>query len=244
VTIQTTYRRYVAQLTRGVDFLRSGLGWFYAGTLGAITDSLLEGARQGFIQGLPGHPEQTEDSLNQVGADRELFRYRLDTVATWSARVRNAWQYYEQAGTAIQVLRAVNEWGAITFASTWNPALVGLTEGSWARFQVWIGAGVTPWLPAAKYGSGIVYGGPNVMYGISNALTEDVQTLRKIIRKWKPMRSKASVLIVLSGIACDEPGITCDGGSLVDGFACDSGALCDAPGLVTDGTFSIVRVQV
>ena len=216
MSIISTYRRYIYQLTAGVDFLRDGLGLLYAGTMGAVTDALLEGARQAFVQGLPGHPEQLEDSLNQVGADRQLFRYRGESLASWSARVSNAWQGYEQGGTDIQVLRAVNEWGAIVFPATWDPAQVHLTEGPWATFVVWIAAGILPWAASVTYDSGHVYDEANLLYDVSGAQLEDVNTLGRIVAKWRPERSKASIVIVLDGIAYDEPGVTYDSGALYD----------------------------
>jgi hypothetical protein len=211
MSVLATYRRYVYQLTAGVDFLRDGLGKLYAGTYGAVADGLLEGVRQAFVQSLPGHPEQTADSLDQVGADRQLFKYRGESIASWGARVQNAWQYYEQAGTDVQVKRAINEWGPIVFNAVWNPALVFLTEGPWAEFAVWLGAGVTPWQVAATYDSGVTYDS-GALYDISNATTEDVFTLSRIIKKWKPERSRAKVIIVLAGIAYDEPGVAYDSG--------------------------------
>lgn len=242
--IVSTYRSFVAQLTAGIQFCRAFLGERMAGTQGLIADLIAEGTLASIKSHMPGHPDQAEDALAQSGSDAGLFRYRLETIANWRARVSNPWPFYEQGGTPIQMLRAVNEWGAIMFPATWNPAVVGLTEGPGSRFLVWLGSGITPWLPPSRYGSGILYGGPNVMYGISNALSEDVDTLRRLVRKWKPMRSKATLMLVLSGIACDEPGITCDAGLLVDGFSCDTGALCDGVGLFCDGTFSAAQVQV
>lgn len=209
-----TYRRYTAQLTAGIDFLRSALGVAWAGTVALVQDALAEGTRQAFITGLPGHPEQTADSLDQCGAERELFRYRNESQASWAARVRNAWQFYEQAGTPIQVLRAVNEWGSIVFPATWDPTHVFLVEGPWARFSIFIEAGVLPWQPPVAYGSGIVYGGADVMYGVSNAKKEDIATLLRVIKKWKPARSKGNVVIVLSGHVYGEPGLVYGGGAV------------------------------
>lgn len=211
----TSYRRFIYELTAGVDFLRDGLGRLYAGTLGTVVDALVEGARQSFVQGLPGHPEQIEDSLNQNGADRSLFRFRGETLVSWRGRIQNAWTYHEQAGTAIQVLRAVNEFGTIVFSATWNPALIFLTEDRWARFTVWLNSGVVPWAPAEIYDSGVVYDAPNLMYDLSGATTEDVSTLSAVIRKWAPLRSKGQALVVLSGLAYGQPGLVYGAGAVL-----------------------------
>lgn len=219
MSIIQTYRRYTAQLTSGIDFLSNALGRAFSGTLAAVQDALAEGALQGFYSGLPQHPQQAADSLNQVGSDRGLgglFRYRGESQVSWATRVRNAWQSYEQAGTDIQVLRAVNEWGNIIFPSTWNAAQVALTDGSWARFVVWLGAGLTTWQSGAVYGTH-TYGETDLMYGLSSAITEDVFTLARIVQKWKPARSKGKIVVVLSGIAYDQPTITYDTGQVYGG---------------------------
>ena len=211
MSIIATYRRFIYQLTAGVDFLRDGLGRLYAGTYGAVADATLEGVRQGVLSSLPGHPEQTADSLDQVGADRDLFKYREESLASWATRVQNAWQSYEQAGTDIQVKRAINEWGLIMFPTTWSTG-ADLVEGAWARFTVWIHDADIPWAPAVTYGSGARYGDPDLMYGISNAKVEDVSTLVRIVQKWKPKRSRGRIIVLLSGHLVGEPGL------LVGGF--------------------------
>jgi hypothetical protein len=222
MSIIATYRRYIYQLTAGVDFLRDGLGRLYAGTYGAVADAVMEGVRQAFVQSLPGHPEQLEDSLNQVGSDRKLFKYRGESLASWSSRVSNAWDAYEQAGTSIQVLRAVNEWGHIVFPRFWDNSQVFLTEGAWATFNVWVGSLLTFWTDAPAYDSGQVYDSPDAMYDVGGAKAEDVTTLRRIVQKWKPERSRGRIIVGLGGILYDEPTITYDSGQV---YATTSNAL-------------------
>lgn len=217
MSIVQTFRRYTSQLTSGIDFLRSALGVAYSGTIAVVHDALAEGALQGFYSGLPQHPQQAPDSLDQVGSDRGgLYRFRTESQASWAGRVRNAWQSYEQAGTPVQMLRAVNEWGAIIFPATWNPANVALTDGTWARFVVWLSAGLTSWQSGDTYGTPD-YGADNVLYGLSNAVTEDVDTLTRILQKWKPSRSKGKVIVVITGIAYDQPAITYNTGQVYGG---------------------------
>ncbi len=218
MSVIQTYRRFVSQLTSGIDFLASGLGAKWAGVLATVQDALAEGARQSFLQGLPGNPEQTVHSLNQVGADRELFRYRGESVQSWASRVRNAWQYYEQAGTPQQMTRAIEEWGSIVFPATWG-GVNNPIEGVWARFTIFFLPGTFPWLGPGAYGAGgMVYGGADVLYGISNARLEDISTLIRIVKKWKPARSRGAIVIVLSGFVYGEPTIVY-GGAAVYGTA-------------------------
>lgn len=225
----------VAQVTARLSWCQQFLSQRYIGTIGLLADLTAEGARQGFLAHLPGNPQQAEDSLNQSGSDAGLFRYRGESPASWRARVGDPWAAHEQAGTPVQVLRAVNEWGEIIFPSTWDPAKVFLIEDSWARFTVFLAAGVVPWGPGNRYGDGHRYGDGSV-YGISGIQLEDLETIRRVIRKWKPSRSKGRVTVIFFGVAYDEPGVSYDDGiSSYGALATTTGAAYNQTGVTYDG---------
>jgi hypothetical protein len=206
--IVTTYIRFVAKLTAGIQFCREYLGERLSGTVALFNGDLLaEGARQAIIARMPGHPEQAEDSLNQSGSDAGLFRYRGESFASWSARVANPWPNYEQCSTDIQILRAINEWGNIVFPDTWSDADLVLVEGPNATFTIFMLEGQTPWQPPWRWGDGSRWGQPKLMYGVTNAEPEDTDAIRRIVRKWKPARSKGQACIVISGHVWGEPGL-------------------------------------
>jgi hypothetical protein len=208
MSVITTYRSFIATLVSGVDFLTGKLGSGYAGVVSLLGDCLAQGTTFAIESRLPGHPNQWRDALAQQGADADLFRYRNESDASWSARVANPWPNYEQAGTPVQLLRAINEWGAIVFPLTWNPALVHLTENNTnGTFVVWLSAGLTPWTTAWKYGDGSRYGVNGLLWGIRNAVPEDIDTLKRIVRKWQRGSSKGKGCIVLSGHVWGEPGL-------------------------------------
>lgn len=234
MTIITSYRRMVGQITARLSWCQKFLPVRFIGTMGLLSDLTAEGARQAFLARLPGNPQQADDAAAQSGADAKLFRYRGESQASWKARIRNPWPQYEQAGTAIQVLRAVNEWGAIVFPGSWDPAKVFLVEGVWATFTVFLGAGLVPWGPGVTYGSGARYG-DGTLYGISSPNLEDIDTLRRIIRKWKRSINRARITVIFSGVVYDEPGIVYDGGATYSGTPPGTGAVYNQTGVTYDG---------
>lgn len=211
MSVASTYRRMVEQITAGIDFCRSYLGERYSGLTGLTSDLLAEGTRLAIISHTPGHPEQAEDALNQSGSDAGLFRYRGESLASWRARVQNPWPGYEQAGTPVQLLRAINEWGHIVFPATWHDSGLVLIEGPLDKFRIFILAGMLPWGASWKWGDGSRYGQPKLMWGITNAEPEDVNALHRIVNKWKRGISKGTGCIVLSGHAWGEPALVWGG---------------------------------
>lgn len=206
MTIFTTYRSYAANLVRGIDFLTARFGQRWTGAVGLVHDALMQGATFGFKSGLPGHPEQAEDALNQSGADAGMFRYRGESIASWRARVSDPWAFHEQGGTDVALLRELDIWGAIVYPGTWVAGQCYLIEYQWARFAVFVPTGLLPWGGPMTYGSGQAYGDANLMYGVT-AIAEDVATLKRIVRTIKPSRSKARGILVLSGVVYGQRGI-------------------------------------
>ena len=220
MSVVTTYRSYAARLVSGVDFLSNRIGSGFTGVISLATDMLAQAATWAIESRLPGHPQQWSDALAQQGADAGLFRYRGESESSWAARVANPWPQYEQAGTQVQLLRAINEWGAIVFPATWNPTLLRYTEDNTSgTFVVWMGAGLTPWQAAWVWGSGSRYGDPGLLWGIRNAIPEDVDTLRRIVLKWQRGSSRGSGCVVLAGHVWGEPGLTWGSFSYYSGYA-------------------------
>lgn len=206
MAIPINYRTMTAQLTAGVQVARAFFGERLLGVQALVFDLLAEGARQSLFQHMPGHPQQAPDSVSQSGSDAGLFRYRGETDASWKSRVANPWPEHEQSGTDINLLREIDEWGGIVYPATWVAGQCYLLESSGGRFTLFIPAGLVPWGPKPKFGSGKRFG-DGTLYGVT-ASGEDVATLRRIVRKWKPSRSKASAVIIVSGVVYGERGVT------------------------------------
>ena len=191
---RNTFRRQLQDLTMAFEYIRAYWGRrLYGFTLGLVPDLVAEAATQAFYSRLPGHPQQAEDSLTQVGLDRDLIRFRGESRAAYLARIKAAWDDYAQAGTDIQVLRVVNQWGYAGFPETWDPMLVNIQELNWEfTLTIQYGAIVPAWTPEV-YGSGRVYGETGFFYGLSSET--DLAMLKYLVAKWKRSASKGKIRI-------------------------------------------------
>lgn len=121
------FLRYGEWLTGRIRWAAEGAGQAATGFIGILTDLATEGLHQAFYSRLPGHHQQAVDSLDVVGADRELIKYSpspidftgtaSESLALWRTRVHRAWVDYEQGGTPQVVLRGVEDWGNETFGA-------------------------------------------------------------------------------------------------------------------------------
>jgi hypothetical protein len=135
-------------------------------------------------------------------------------LTTYSA-ISGGWQEIEQERTAGTTGIGVDEqWtnngaflgsggGDLTLGATAAASIILLTvkqqpqyakaidEYQWARFIVEVDN--TPWGPAVAYGTGPTYGDGTV-YGL-DAHHQDVQGLKKTIRKWQPKRSRGHIKV-------------------------------------------------
>lgn len=201
----------VSQVTARLSWCQEFLAQRYIGTMGLITDLSAEGARQAFLAHLPGNPQQAEDATAQSGSDAGLFRYRGESLASWASRVSNPWPAHEQAGTDVNLLREIDIWGHIVYPITWVSGQCYILEPQWARFVLFIPAGLLPWTGPPAYGGGSTYGDGS-HYGVI-ANSEDLATLRRIVRKWKPSRSKGTSVAMLSGHVYGQHAFTYGGGA-------------------------------
>lgn len=208
--------------TTFVDYLektiQGGIRWALApvgrrlwGVLGVFANAVAQGATGVLSNRLPGHPDCAQDARDQIGLDRDLFRYRGEDDLTWQGRIQGAWDTYQQGGTRQVILSEVENWGSAAFPGTW-PSGQSLSENGWAQFTVTLPFGSVPWTTGEPYGGGHVYGDGS-MYGIGNADPIDVDHLRRLIKKWKPARSRGFVTVPLVAVVYYDDGTTYDGGA-------------------------------
>lgn len=196
-----TFRRLGWELTRGLGYWRAYWGRrLLGGAITIIQDAIAEAYNQAFYARLPGHPHQAPDSLSQSGRDRDLFRFRGETLANWINRVAAAWDDYDQGGTDIQLLHVINQWGEAGWPDTWDPGLLTLVESGDPvdfSFTLTIGFGsiAPPWTPIT-WGSGHTWGEAGLYWGIGPST--DIPTLLYLVRKWKRHSSKGFVEIYWS----------------------------------------------
>lgn len=195
-----TFKRFVYDTTKALRYVRAYWARRFVGMIGLFTDTLAEGVQEALYGRFPGHPHQAQDALTQVGKDRDLFRFRGETNANYAARVRAAWDDYAQGGTDIQLLKVIDQWGTAGWPETWVNDTCTLDESVDPlvfEFTLTIPFGLIdpPWVPVF-YGDGYTYGEAGLYYGIGPST--DIPMLLYLVRKWKPARSKAFVVIYWS----------------------------------------------
>ncbi len=194
------YRAYIANVLRGVSYAGAQWGQKFFGSLGLVSDAIAEGGRQAFYARLPGHEQQAEDSLLQVTKDRGLWRFIGETKTALAERVQNAWDAYEQAGTDIQMLRAINEWGNARYPDTWIDGAVTLTESvvpTVFEFTVTNPEGLIDPISLPLYGDpGLTYGMADLYYGYD--VEGNFVDLYRLVKQWKPARSRGFVRVEIS----------------------------------------------
>ncbi len=199
------YKAFAAGLVKGLRIFKNGFyGQRIIGTIGLYADLVAEGARQAFIARLPGHPEQAEDSALQVGFDRELPRYKYEPLDYYKLRLQNAWDAYQQGGTNIGLAREV--WYCLNCLwaplgvpdlSFINVAQARFYEAGWANHIVTLsspgqGSVGGSWsLTPENYGA--FNWGAQTIYGASNVPPDDLATIKAVIRKWLPSRTKGVI---------------------------------------------------
>src|SRR5688572_20479135 len=190
-----TYRTFVDELLRGVRWAGGYYGSRLIGGFGLIADEVAEGARQAFLQGLPGHPECMADSVDQVGKDRLIIKYRNDTPTSWRDRVIDAWAAHEQAGTNEKLVELVNDY--LTVLVGFSVASTVIFEGDDGPFTVNVEVNEVPagWTVAPVFGTAHQYGDTDIVYNmVANSV--DVQQLRQLIRRFKRAATHAKITIV------------------------------------------------
>ncbi len=196
-----TFRRYLWETSVNFAWARARWGSrLLTAVAGLMADALTETAQQTFYARLPGHPHQAPDSLDQSGSDRDLFRFRGESLTAFAARVFGSWDDYAQGGTSIQVLKVVNQWGAAGWPVSWDDSLVTLVESGdpddWS-FTLTIGYGaIVPPLASWEVGPDHVVGESTLFIGVAHGY--DFIVLLYLIRKWKRSASVGYVKIYYS----------------------------------------------
>lgn len=189
--------------------------------LDAFNDRVLRGIRAR----LPGGGS-TEDSLPYIGRDRQVARGPSESRSTYEGRLQRAIDDWRVAGTAWSVMeqirgycsphairvRIVNEHANFYQIdrdgtrsrgkdTSWNWSD---EPEKWSRFWVIIypttDSPQQPWARSPNWGDPELWGGawgtPGYTWG-STATPDDVASVRKIVRTWKPAGSRCINIIIV-----------------------------------------------
>ena len=185
------------------------------GSLAYLSDLMSEGMSQAVKAHLLDQSTSPVDALPLIGLERRMPRYPGETNDSHRARLLDAWNAYVQGGTAAAITGQLATYGLddveiVSQHDGWvfeNPK----DTSQWSRFAVIID-GVT-WGTSYVYGMGMIYGSA-MTYG-SDATPAETETIKSIVRKWKPVHSENPfIYVVLSGDIYGDPDLVYGAGDL------------------------------
>jgi hypothetical protein len=220
VTAPIRWQDYQAELAP--PWLRQGAGEAWLRGVGDAKDGLELRLRESVKARFPA--EAPLDALTRIGGDRGgLERGVTETEAAWRARLRGAWDVWPWAGTPTGVLRALAFAGytsvvlvtgtgrAHTLDISGNvvTTLAGdvMPSGFWNGFRVLFVSPLPPsWVPTPP----------------SNG-SDEVNTLRRLVKQWKPGHAIFEDMVVVQGNVWGfpatqtwgQPGLTWGGGTTI-----------------------------
>ncbi len=181
MALPSNFRDYVAKISPGT-WRREWGQKFVQGAIGLLFDMLAEGTQTAVISSKFGSRNFPDDVPEVIGRERHLPRFPGESMASYSARVHNAWSLWKQAGTnggIIAMFAALGltvtvmsnaEWNWDSQPENWSRIWVVFQEGSWGTSGTW-GDG-------SKWGDGSLWG--------IGATRDEVRAVRDIVRKFKP----------------------------------------------------------
>lgn len=210
------------------------------GMIALIADTALEGMKLALFANWLLEPTSPDDILPKIARERRLPRYPAETAAQHRARLHAAWTTWQQAGSDQNLVTqfAFAGWpGALIFDNVdiyqWEDPHD--TENI-SRFWVILPPGSHSftsdgnWDDPGDWNDGGLWN--------SNATTEQIQTMRSIVRKFKPVDWKCEAIIAVN--SWNEPTLS-QGDNFADGSwakGTDTVVTSDAEPGPTVGTFA------
>ena len=176
-----TFRQHVVDISPTVmlgDISRR----FFGGAFALMADALASWSVQSGRATSFSDPNQPTDALSMIGEERLSPRYAIDTDVMYKARLKDAWNRWLQGGSELGMLAELAAFGITAHTkldNDWD------WDGTayWSRF--WVVVTSHPWTEGPELGDpGLVLDG-TWTFG-SSATPEEVDTVRKIVRRWKP----------------------------------------------------------
>lgn len=192
-------------------------GGFTDVVVGYVHDALTEAATFARAIGWVKEDAVTVDSLPHLGRNFNLQRYPIETPGQFITRMQGAWDLWQFAGheaTIENQLHTLGFTGATVYDASECP---GRAAGYWSIFWVFFPEGTHPILgPGPLCGSAGDCGGGAICgpLGLNN---NELTTIRKIVRDWKPVDWICGALIFeLLSPTCGADG-DCGGGEVCGG---------------------------
>lgn len=209
----STFRSYAEALQTGVRWAKGFYGIRLTGTIALHCDLIAEGVNEAIKARFP--KISAPDAYPYIGGNVNLERFPNDTDATYRDRLSHGFSIWQQAGTKQGLERGFDFFGfpyaQVYEDKDWQRP----PKPYWSQFWVVFpdhaqtgggayGGGLSYGGGAGAYGNGITYPGnlnpvtgsgatygsagtygSGSLYGISGITAEQVEGLRRLVRKWK-----------------------------------------------------------
>ena len=183
--------------------VRGPFGLALADAIGEQQDAELALLRTALLCHLPARCP--DDGLDALGRHYQIERYAGESHPSYRARLVNAWQTWETAGTAAAIEAQVRAFGVPDVLVQEDHEIPGAWPGTmWPRFRVRLGPDLGAlslnrfYIGTHTIGGGVPIGGPHVDAAQRRAL-------KGIARKWKAAHSyPVDILVWESGTLIGE----------------------------------------
>lgn len=182
-----SYELYITGISPPWLQRTSGVAW--QGAIGRQLDALLSATRDAVKTRLPGTVGELGDTLalSHLGTERQLARYPSETDTAYGTRLRDAWGYWERAGTDTAIQRELEALGYTGVTVLAHRAFSEPPDAQttwWSRFWVFIGDGGHTYTIGHTIGEGSLMVEGSWSIGVS-ATPSQVESLRRAVTQWK-----------------------------------------------------------
>lgn len=167
------------------------------GVLGLVKDAFVEATKRAvkarYIDYAPA------DALDAVGENYNLDRAFISDDSVFKAMLRRAWEIWGKGGTDQSILDALATVGLtnVQIVHDWDWSADEFSGTRWWRFWVIVHR-PHPFGPPPPWGSAPPWGDPSWHWGVG-AGGERLQTMQRLIRKWKPTHAYCVEVLIPMG---------------------------------------------
>ncbi len=196
---------------RGINLLQTLFGFF--------ADVTVEAARLATKLSWTKSPEQPDDALVLVGHERILNAIPTETTVGYRARLANAWNLWQTAGSPTTIEELLASAGfplKVQERQDWPDRS---PVGYWSLFWLLDDTNSIGAEEPATYDSGEIYGDEGLFYDMTGAahLGAIIGAIRYAVRKARPAHIVLEAIIIQSGGILYDTGATYNSGAVYDG---------------------------
>lgn len=165
---------------------RGHFGERLLGTMALLWDTLMEGTTEAWASMMLNTTRgPAPDAFEYLGSESLLERYPVESTTQYLSRLREVWDIWQHAGEEETLLDQLDKAG-FPGAQIYTPLHWPTTSDSWSDFWVFwpVESNHMVTAPAPIVGAFVV--GDGTIVGPVGITVEQLSTIRKIVRKFKP----------------------------------------------------------